>query len=824
MDPLLSGSLTVSEDPLDWLGIYQPPDAAHKDCVTCEGHFPSVETQQQCGIPCKMELGNIAAQALLSDRLSDTRKNLQRVRNMLRSHGDLILARWKKYTPKRRAELLDKASALFAVPSRKFLDGLDASEDHANVYVSWLDIAEFSEDRMRLMSLLHVRSEYGPEQWAAFDTRSSWLACQQDGWLRCAYNVNAVVMHGEHYGKLVPFDVSRAHSWQEVGFPRAELTFWVQEGVSAALSAVVDLIVDGEKPRGNVKWTMFLSKGLRGAYEEALWGSYYHQEFTPPSQFDPEVISEKTGDHLNMLMDDMELTQTDPKYMCQYALELKKDIFVSEKEKKIGGEWTKATGAIAFRRMSDLMRWRQVVREADKLRKALVDYRSKRLSEACLDRDADTAVSNFGVMISGMLRTLVQEEGTPMLETIAIMRSRWLQEEECRKLMPDAHIRELCDCVDSHNQCDRIKRIVKSMESSLVHESPDGISWLLLKMRHEMRGVTYNKDVENWLSGMALLDEIHTLWRWRQTHCHHGSETAVTPILEFSGTPPKNSRSSCRQTPADAGRLQESSESLRTLCEIFPKNALRGSSSPKQMMEAHDRLTKFWQCARKAWNLGQMEDGNSDVSKSDLLSLMSFDVSPEYLDTVEAVRLRSEIEECQEARRQDETHFVQQPWDTRSGEDGAVRRNLPKKSNASRNDASAEDEDRLQMMELGQALVNDVDTADLKSQVEVTKETLDVIAQLFPVEARDTGMVRWAHFVHALADAGMAATQSAGSAVTFKVLDQSTSFHKPHPEPEIDAIKARSFGKRLSKKYGWKNETFVLRKKVPAEVQGDALE
>jgi hypothetical protein len=34
-------------------------------------------------------------------------------------------------------------------------------------------VAELSEDRMRLMSLLHVRSEHGPEQWAAFDTRSS---------------------------------------------------------------------------------------------------------------------------------------------------------------------------------------------------------------------------------------------------------------------------------------------------------------------------------------------------------------------------------------------------------------------------------------------------------------------------------------------------------------------------------------------------------------------------------------------------------------------------------------------------------------------------
>jgi hypothetical protein len=40
-----------------------------------------------------------------------------------------------------------------------------------------------------------------------------------------------------------------------------------------------------------------------------------------------------------------------------------------------------------------------------------------------------------------------------------------------------------------------------------------------------------------------------------------------------------------------------------------------------------------------------------------------------------------------------------------------VRKNLPKKSNASRNDAPVED--RLQMMKLGQALVNAVDTASL---------------------------------------------------------------------------------------------------------------
>jgi hypothetical protein len=120
---------------------------------------------------------------------------------------------------------------------------------------------------------------------------------------------------------------------------------------------------------------------------------------------------------------------------------------------------------------------------------------------------------------------------------------------------------------------------------------------------------------------------------------------------------------------------------------------------------------------------------------------------------------------------------------------------------------------------------DDVDIASLAvSQVAVKKETLDLMAQMFPVGGHDTGTVRWTQYVQALVDAGMIATQSAGSAVTFKVLDQSITFHKPHPEPEIDAIKLRIFAKLLSKKYGWINETFVLRQKVSAGVQEDALE
>jgi hypothetical protein len=341
MEPPLSGSTMDVLDALNLPEIYPPPNGAHKDCLICEGHFPSVKVQQQMpqqlnGLPRKAKVGDETAQELLSLYMSDNLKNLQHVRNMLHSHGDLILRRWKKYSPERRTELLTKASPFVfqKIRSLEFLDGPGSLGDSAHRYISWLDVVDFSKDRMRLMSLLHVRSEHGPEQWAAFDTRSAWLACRQTTWPLYVHNANAVVMHGERYGELVPFAVNSAHSWKEVGFPRAQLTFFVQERISAALSAVVDLIIDGEKPLGSAKWTAFLSKGLRSAYEDALWGSYYHQEFTPPSHFDPEVISEKASNHLNMLVDEMELAQTDPKHMYRYALELKKDTFVSEDGEK----------------------------------------------------------------------------------------------------------------------------------------------------------------------------------------------------------------------------------------------------------------------------------------------------------------------------------------------------------------------------------------------------------------------------------------------------------------------------------------------------------
>ena len=171
-EPSLSESAMDGQEALNLPEIHPPPNSAHTDCLICEGQFPSVETQQKNGHCWIAELDNGSAQAHLSRLLYNTEKNLQHVRNMLHSHGDLILARWKKYTPKRRTELLKEASpTVFDIPSLESHDKFTSSHDTATAFASWLNTAELSGDRMRLMPVLHVRSEYGPEQWAAFDTR-----------------------------------------------------------------------------------------------------------------------------------------------------------------------------------------------------------------------------------------------------------------------------------------------------------------------------------------------------------------------------------------------------------------------------------------------------------------------------------------------------------------------------------------------------------------------------------------------------------------------------------------------------------------------------
>lgn len=105
--------------------------------------------------------------------------------------------------------------------------------------------------------------------------------------------------------------------------------------------------------------------------------------------------------------------------------------------------------------------------------------------------------------------------------------------------------------------------------------------------------------------------------------------------------------------------------------------------------------------------------------------------------------------------------------------------------------------------------------------IRVKPENLKVFAKMFPSSASEyskTGLIDWQHLEAAMVDAGLSATHSGGSAVTFVKKDDGGAkqqhggrivFHKPHPVAKIDPVLLQSMGKRMRKWFGWDRETFA---------------
>jgi hypothetical protein len=106
-----------------------------------------------------------------------------------------------------------------------------------------------------------------------------------------------------------------------------------------------------------------------------------------------------------------------------------------------------------------------------------------------------------------------------------------------------------------------------------------------------------------------------------------------------------------------------------------------------------------------------------------------------------------------------------------------------------------------------------IPSADIDT-VAVTTESLEVFQRMFAVapEDRDT---KWLDFVSALVDAGFTGTHNGGSAVTFTHGKEggAIAVHRRHPDPTISLIRLRRLGRRLSKWFGWSEDTFIERKK-----------
>jgi hypothetical protein len=260
--------------------------------------------------------------------ISQTTEDLEHVKSVLKTHGDLILSRWTKKSKDKRGKVLGSvATSCFGTWPRllesgisELLDNVDLGQDidhvkatiaatpnfrdiviggfSGNVFGAYKDITEFTEDRMNLLSFLHVRSTYAPGEWAMFDaveTKRAFVASQEPIY----FNDKCVRMSGGEFERLINFDVELIHSGAALGFPRACTTLLVQGVIADGLRCVVDEIVAGAAPGGDLKWTKLVSDGLHSSATGARWSAYENQLFAPPMKFDPHALLKMARDHVS---------------------------------------------------------------------------------------------------------------------------------------------------------------------------------------------------------------------------------------------------------------------------------------------------------------------------------------------------------------------------------------------------------------------------------------------------------------------------------------------------------------------------------------------
>lgn len=488
-----------------------------------------------------------------------------------------------------------------------------------------------------------------------FDTRSSWDAFASGYNNDYIHNSDADVMHGEQYGQLRTFDANSAHSWETVGYPRAAATFAVQNRISSMLSSVVDLLIVGAEPSGNSNWTSMISRGLRSAHDDALWSPYHHPQFTPPVACNPDALLEKARNHLNLLVDEIELMQTSPEHMYKHALDVKActdyDTNGEDTSEPADKVWTMITRELAITWINDIFTWQRIVSGCENLQRQLSESGCNVVTGARLTRKADAAMRCFGVAIRGFLLALSSEHRSRLITIVALQDHFARCASRDKVLGQDLAVTPAKEWVPSE-QGDRLAFVAVIILNAVAKDRCTDNAWYMQKLKDELEGIKYNKLVENWISGLELMDELYISSTWRQTIDHHDPWDAKAQDRDLR---------SRDMVPIDFNELskpvqevqrvsagdKQRGQLLQAFCKLAPPEVVKNMSWLKRMTESRRRLTKFWDCVLTTRKIREVKIKRSETFTAQMLAHMSFDLAPRYLGEVEEERKRIQSDDQQ---------------------------------------------------------------------------------------------------------------------------------------------------------------------------------
>jgi hypothetical protein len=383
--------------------VEKPPELPFTcHCKICGGQY----------FPASIYVTDQEARQLASSLVVDARQDLEFLRQILTDHADFLVTRWKKKSREKRSTFLSENVDVFnkrfaaihllhmrSSPENcdfnaelmRSLQGIEDPEHKewfsralhdsriakmtSSYQDTWLlpylDSDMLSEDPSLLLALLHHRTTHEPEDWILFDDMNCDLA-ERFGIVTQTFNAHCVVLQGPEFGKLVKWNSDQAHRYEIIGFTKAYNILQAQQRMMAFLRKCVTGLLDeaNEPPVLQVhpKWKQLVDTGFTRIDPTFAWSTESARPFCSPPKFDPVGIHELAKSRHRVLMDHIELLQTDPAYVQLHARAYKNALFFETV--KHADRWPHIVDQVFVNPLIRECYWRQMLYECDKMERA----------------------------------------------------------------------------------------------------------------------------------------------------------------------------------------------------------------------------------------------------------------------------------------------------------------------------------------------------------------------------------------------------------------------------------------------------------------------
>lgn len=827
-EPRYAASLSAIED-----SICHPPC----ECVDCQTGFYGAQEQYQPQLSYRRRLSDDEAKTIASSyvkQISEARANLAQ---RLSSHADVLMSRWKKRSQdKRQTFLKDVAPDLEEkkwilprysyMPERKLIHCRSQSR-RRQLILPWLNVEVLKANPAVLFALLHYRTFYPPQDWAAFDCRQltlSW-AC---GWLDVDYSAKCVVMYGQSYGEVVDWVAGPTHRADILGFPRARLVLEAQAYLMDVLFKVVDKVLDGvddSQVARTDKWReLTTTAGFKRTGDVEFWSLYTNQAFSAPPLLNTGYLLSLAKTRLNEVGDHLWWLQCDTGYMRRHIKILfSTEIYKRAQDAEVGS----LLATHACREVLSYFWWRWVeieCRHADQMRKRFSDS----TSPGCpLPIAYDRALGALELLLVNQViyRTKCLEKVLPFTPGFS---KHW-------SLKRNANLPQGAALLQ--------RTTPTNTEASL---EKDPLDWCLVQMlgmpdeqKHFDHAMLFaflqDHLASNAWKERARLDEMIYRNLSDISTCHemlvsvrlHRPQNRPRDIEEVEQSENREGWKQLRREPPTMSKEAAESIGSALVKDLYRQPAPNGPKNTawlRRSQTTRTALEKFWASIRET--IQRSFDGSAFSSGEirSLLEIISANLSSDYREAVrsEEMRILAGKEESVDPFL---THFLNEHEVGPQSKLTIVQRRPKTKTRGEKqaDDPHPQPTEEQQPQSQSSEKPETAGPTFVPVSVPVTRRALEVFALMFPRKGdRETSRsVDWDRFVHAMTDAGFTARSNGGSAVLFEThpdqhqhqrlpVEGKIVFHKPHPVSKIDTVMMRHMGKRMAKWFGWSREVFVV--------------